>query len=548
MNNGLEDAEKYINDIIQNLPDSKYKQRFREELLEYLEDGEKKSGNDGKTNSSEEMIKKLGKKVLLIQNYNDFYRDTHPKRWFITTVFYVLLSFIVSSIASAPLRQFETLFFYSDYSASTISSIITVSFSILFALAVNHAFYKFIATRLSIHFESDKRKKKLLFIFFLLPIISILLAVFWLPSYCIGQENTLEIMFFPLPFLCAFLPALADFEIVRKKRKPTIPDTRLPYLTLAGFWVLIVIIVLSENFPNTALPYVLGNLKMAFYEFHFLIFFWADILVMIPNFMHLGLSGIDTSSFSFFDGNPQQVVNQQIIEAAIYIGVIGLAGVFLVYSARKKKDIVSKRWAKAVGLILISYSLFMIMPIKSTGESHIEWKVPEMELSRNIEEKQFGVFYDFIKFKNSNEGYIFNYDTCSIDDDFVAVQSSGYVFTANLKNISSVYEAKTIRTETRDQDSYCPKPTERKYDAPSTFFFQEGWKCLDRNDNVISMESRNVSDGCAKVAYNNHEILEGTACPIQSIDISKDRSWALIRMACIYGVDELHLADLRNLK
>lgn len=289
---------------------------------------------------------------------------------------------------------------------------------------------------------------------------------------------------------------------------------------------------------------------MAFYGLHFLIFFLIDIVAMIPNLMHLGLSGIGTSSSSsfFLGSSPQRVINQQIIEVAIYVGAVGLAGAFFLHSAHKKKDIISKRWAKAVGPILISYSLFMILPIKSTGGSHIDWKVPEIELSRNIEKKQFGAFYDLIKFKNNNEGYVFNYDTCNIDDSFVAVQSSGYVFTIDLKNISSVDETKITQTEIQDQENYCPKLTEREYDAASTFFFQEGWKCLDQNDNVILTESKNVLDGCTKITYNDREILEEVTCLVQSIYIGKDGNWALIKMACIYGVDELHLADLRSLK
>lgn len=540
---------EYVDDIIKELPYSKYTSRFREELLEHLEDSEKEFTNDVKTDTFEKTIEKLGQKILLIQDYNDFYRGTHPKRWFITIAFYVFLSFLVSYIASAPLGQFKISYFYSDYSASTGSSLITVLFSILFALAVNHAFYKFIAARLSIHLESDKRKKKFLFIFFLLPFISIILTAFLRLSYNIEQENTLELIFYLLPFLCAFLPALVAFEIILKKRKPIISDTKLPYLTLIGFWILIILIVASEKFPYATLPHVLGNLKMAFYELHFLIFFLIDIMAMIPNLMYLGISDIDTfSSSSLLGSSPQQVVNQQIIEMATYVGAVFLAGTLFVYSARKRKDIVSKHWTKAVGLILISYSLFMILPIKSLGGPQIDWKVPEMELSRHIEKKQFGIFYDIIKFKNNNEGYIFNYDSCNIDDNFVAVQSSGYVFTTDLKNISSVDEIETIRTEAQVQENYCPKPAERAYEATSTFFFQEGWKCLDENDNILSTENRNALNGCTKIAYNDREVLKGSMCPVRSIDMSTDKSWGLIRMACIYGVDKLHLVDLRELK
>jgi hypothetical protein len=241
------------------------------------------------------------------------------------------------------------------------------------------------------------------------------------------------------------------------------------------------------------------------------------------------------------------MVNRQIALVAVYIIIVGLTGILFLRSARKKKDIIQKRWAKAAGLLLISYSLFLILPIKSVGMAKIEWKVPEMELSRHIEERQFGVFYDLIKFKNSNEGYIFNYNTCSTENSFIAVQSSGYVFTADLNNVSSVDTIGTIRTETQDQGNYCPKPAEREYEATSTFFFQDGWKCLDQDNSPIAMGYTDVLNGCAKIAYNDREILEGSMCPVQSIDMSVNKSWGLIRMACIYGVDALYVVDLRGL-
>lgn len=59
MNGKTENAEKYIDDIIKDLPDSKYTQRFREELLEHVEDSEKEFKDEEKATASEEIIKKI---------------------------------------------------------------------------------------------------------------------------------------------------------------------------------------------------------------------------------------------------------------------------------------------------------------------------------------------------------------------------------------------------------------------------------------------------------------------------------------------------------
>jgi len=67
------DTGEYIDDIVKELPPSPYRTRFREELLEHLEDGEKDLIDRNENDISEQIMQKIGDKDTLTESYVDFY-------------------------------------------------------------------------------------------------------------------------------------------------------------------------------------------------------------------------------------------------------------------------------------------------------------------------------------------------------------------------------------------------------------------------------------------------------------------------------------------
>lgn len=537
--------KQYVDDIIQELPLSKHTTRFREELLQHMEDCEENLNNPVGTNISKHTMQKIGDKDLIIQTYREFHRKFHSKLLFLELIVYALLSLLIYFISAIIPNFFETTYLYSDHSNPLFFGIINLCAAIFFALTVNYTFYNFLSVRLSLHLESDDRKQRLLVLFFFLPAISALTNLMS-AFYTLGQAQLWGILIAPLPFLCAFLPALINFRIIRKDRKNTRIDAALPYLTLVIFLIFLLLVAAADKIPFSEILQPLQVIATIFYGFHFILFALIDVIVNLPYF---GLFPINTSSSASYV-SPVQMVIVNIVIAAAYVLSLGLGGVLALRSARKQKDPFKKRWERAMGLMLCVYALFVFLPIKSINAPVIDWKVPMIEVSKQIEKKQFGVFYDFIKFKNDDEGYIYNYDVCGTENGFIASQSSGNVFILNTTNVSSINEIKAVHTEKQNKEKYCLASPTENYDAESLFFFQEGWKYLDKNDAPLSMNER--SGSCVKITYNDYEVLqasyENSMREIQSINMSADDNWALIKMADIYSVDFLYLVDLRELK
>lgn len=532
--------KQYVDDIIQELPLSKHTTRFREELLQHMEDCEQNLNNPVGTNISKHTMQKIGSKDLIIRTYREFHRQRHSNLRLLELGLYALLSWLIYFISAMIPSFFETAYLYSEYSVTLSSGIINLCAAIFFALAVNYTFYNFLSIHLSLRLESNDRKQRLLVLFFFLPAISALTNLMFAFS-TLGQAQLWGVLIAPLPFLCAFLPALINFRIIRKDRKNTRIDAALPYLTLVIFLIFLLLVVAADKIPFSEILQPLQVIATIFYGFHFILFALIDVIVNLPYFV---LFPINASNSAPYVG-PVQMVIVNIAIAATYVLSLGLGGILALRSARKQKDPSKKRWERAIGLMLCAYALFVFLPIKSINAPVIDWKMPMIEVSKQIEKKQFGVFYDFIKFKNDDEGYIYNYDVCGTENGFIATQSSGNVFILNTTNVSSVNEVKAVRTKKQDTGKNCLASPTEEYDAESFFFFQEGWKCLDKDDAPLPMGRL---EGCAKVTYDDREILANSMREIQSINMSADDNWALIKMAGIYSVDFLYLVDLRELK
>ncbi|MFA7170376.1 MAG: hypothetical protein WC180_00105 [Candidatus Paceibacterota bacterium] len=536
--------KQYVDDIIRELPISEYTSRFCEELLEHLEDCEEDFNDQPGADSPKQTVRKIGDKDLIIRTYKEFHRERHSKLRRLELSFYVIFSWLIFFITSTIPNYLESTYLYSDHPAPLFSGIMIFCAAIFCTLAINYTFYNFLSVRLSLHSESDDRKQKLLVIFFFLPAISALvnlMTAFSAP----GQAQLWGILIAPLPFLSAFLPALINFKIICKNKKNVGLDATLPYLTLTVFLVFLLLVAATDKilFLETLSP--LQAIVNIFYIFHFILFILIDVIVDLPFFALFPMDNSNSASYVV----PVQMVSVNIAIAAAYVMSLGAIGVLALRSARKQKNLAEKRWNRAVGLILCAYAIFMFLPIKSIDTPAINWNVPAKEISKQIEKKQFGIFYSFIKFKNDDEGYVYNYDTCSTENGFIAKQSSGQIFYFDVTGASSIREVKTVRMEKQKGKEYCAQIPTKGYDAESLFFFQEGWKCLDKEDTPLPMGRL---EGCAKITYADREIFKETyehsTSEIQSIEMSADGNWALIKMADVYSVDFLYLADLREPK
>jgi len=247
------------------------------------------------------------------------------------------------------------------------------------------------------------------------------------------------------------------------------------------------------------------------------------------------------------------------VTVCLIIGILVLsfllAGIYLY--AFSKKD-VSARYKKQkliCAMILISYSLYLLLPLNKIPEPKMEWKVPTVKISEKIEKNELGIFYHLTKYINQDEGFAFHYQACSSNNIFTIVQSEEKVLSIDTGKIDKSDKMPfAVFSKNINRSGI---PCEQHYnnifiDNKSSI---EGFDCLNdiKKPDLNSNGNPLYHSTCEKLTYNGKEIFAesypDSSDTIDDITLSQNKEWALINVENgIYATHELYLIDLRSLK
>ena len=517
------DIEDYVDDIVRDLPHSKYTSRFREELLEHSEDGTRELEGKNETDISKKIMQKIGSKKDLAEQYNGFHDLCFSKLWIAETIIY--------SIVSLPLLAITSIAFM-------------LIFLLPFAIIANNLIYKFIAARLSAYCDDSRRRKMILIILIIPPIAFNLL---WgLGSYKDFPDDTKGYLFIVLASLVAMLgvyfPAAKNFKSAYKSKN--IPTSRFVYLIplffLIGFAVDRAINLSWIDYSSDPLSWHI--ISQALYLPIAIIY---SFIAALDFLLYTVIQG------GFFGNIFGSTTGPKL--TAVFIILVGLGGLWLFISSSKNRLKKPERWTECLGLITFLSCFFWFLSADKIPQPEINWEVPAINLSEKIEKKQLGTLYPLIKSSEDKTNGLEehspkNYEICPGRNSFLVSQGKKNVFNINLENISSLNDLEIGPQKKADRENYCKK---REYD--SRIFWQEDFECKNDAKKTDFNEQGDYiwHSDCEKVTYKGKEIFketsEDSSGRIYGIEISEDKQWAIIGID--YALfDHIYLVDLRGLK
>lgn len=551
MSNKL-DLEKYIDDIIQELPSSKYTQRFREELLEHSEDSMKELRENNETDILEKVMQKIGNREEIITQYKIFHDLCFAKIWFVETIFYSLITLPIMLLASGGIILTMGLIF----------SIIPI-FVIAFFIIIINLVYKFIATRLAAHCNDLQRKKTIIAIITLIPIITAFVSNFNIiaevQSYAGVEKMTfweilLEIIGASLYAFSVYLLAKKNIDAACKNNRKEKSAPKLIYL-LPIFIFIGFAIALMKNLSfniSEVLPWPLNFLFGIITIPSSILYFVISILDI---YLYQIIAGVFYSMFGAVTGEKITI---------LFIVFAGLCGLWLFASPSKFRIKNPDRWMESLGLIIFFNSMFGIAYFitSKVEEPKINWQVPTINISEKIERQEFGKFYPFI----------INYDISDVLDAYypdlyrISVQDNGftvshvgsYNYWVETEKISSLSDLKITR-----QGEYIePKQeilTEAEYfkmmeesEKNPKPLLRKGFSCTNKNGESTTLEGSEYTsprEECVGVRYYSKDIWNEPSGQVYAVYVSqsKDNNWAIINIEHNYAVF-VYLVDLRSLK
>lgn len=548
----LEQNEKYIDDIIKELPLSGYTSRFREELLEHMEDIEEdlESGNK---NIEEKTIKNIGSKDELVKEYNEFHIFCFSKFWIVKTLFYSFLSLPILFITSAAIVLATSMMF----------AVSTGGFALLLipiAYKVNCLLYKFIAIQLAPYCHDKERRKTILAILLVPAFLFLFLRYFSTTNYASSEnwwQNLIDKLSLSLSFLVAaifiYFSAAKNFKAAYQKKENTKDTSKLIYLLPLFFFI---------GFATNLASGFFDALKALPQPFNFIL----QIFFLPGDIIYSGLSILDLVIYetieSIFATLFNTVIAQEIM--TLFIAFIGLCGLWLFVSSSKVKNKIPDRWMESLGLIIFFNSIFGLTYFitSKVKEPEIQWQVPAVNISEKIERQELGWFYPFVpNFEISDVMDAYYPDLYRIDiqdNGFNISHVDRYNYWVETEKISSLSDLKI-----KKQGEYIEPKQEMLTEAQYFKMMEEseknpkpqlrtGFSCTDKDGKSISLEGAEYTSSmqeCTDVKYYGKDIWKSSSGQVYILYItqSKDNNWAVISVQRNYAVF-VYLVDLRSMK
>lgn len=521
-------AERFVDDIIKDLPLSPYTPRFREELLEHINDAEEDLIDRNENNISEKIMQKIGDKNTLTESYVDFYRNSLSALWPIELIVYIALS---------PVLWFVTCVIMFAYDSITndslwILKLIVIAFSFLIAYAFNHIVFNFAAKRLSPHVGNKKRRILTALSLVVVPTFYMISMISWQSPHSISTllEFLANIVLVLAPIYIA--NGIAFGIIPQKNKKTSAGNTKTPYLLLFIF-----------------LATLLGSIPLAQKKTGMPFLMFPDTISTPWQFLDaiVSLVTIPISLFYYLAGSLSIFIKLdtpttfKIFGALLVIVAVG--GIWLITIASKAKTKNDKSWKRATGIALVAYAAFILLPINKTPTTS-GLSIPSFDVTKKIEQNQMGLLYPAYEYLNYTTIGIF-YTACREGNLFTVTQGSGNKESYFLIDVTNVPEGQTpiITAETRQGRGECTQEFFLYGDN-----YPQGFECPNCKKDIQYDDIGNVTSfslDLTNLAYNGHKLLnKDFSSGIREIKVSDNREWALFEL----NADQIRLVDLRKLR
>ena len=517
------DVEKFVDEIIKELPFSKYTSRFREELLEHSEDSEEELANQNINNIPEKIMHNIGDKKTLTKSYVGFHNRYCGNLWPLEFLIYIPLSILIFIIV------FATVFFCTIDSPAWYMRGLSFIFSAVISFGIAYAFFKAVFWRLAPHIKREGSKIIAVILLTLVPTLYNIIVVTSAAAENALPWDTFIDLFMPLSAMSIYYLAVCiAFKIIIPRRQKNLSVPLNPYLLLVGFWLILSASIIASRQNTETLDGAWQLLGAALLPLNLA----TDVCLnlILGNLLSIAFPAVTT---------------------CLIIGVLVLSllstGVSLYVSSKKDTSAGHKRWKSACAIALISYSLYLLLPLCKINEPKMDWKVPVSKISENIERDELGIFYHLSKYINQDEGFAFHYQACTNGNIFTIVQSSEKVFLLKTEtaNIFAKIPPAVFSENIGANNILCEQPHNGE--------FADGFVCLDGNDSPYIDFAGNSLDNssCEKLNYNGKEIFTksnlDSSRKINNIIVTENKQWALIEIKNgFYATEEIYLVDLRG--
>lgn len=222
---------------------------------------------------------------------------------------------------------------------------------------------------------------------------------------------------------------------------------------------------------------------------------------------------------------------------SVLVIIFTLAGLRAVVRAEKTKPTFERRWRIAIGLSIVAYGCYLILPLSRINEPEIDWNVPAIDVAKSIEHTALGDFYYLSKNIERNAGFSPEYFMCDRGGSFVVSQ----YLSGGMERSSSITIDSDLAAGSIDSDIF----RSRSIGTPCTsgeINIPDGFECL----NGSAAES--FDQGCEMLTYRGQSVFSvNQYAPsgyfVNNILLSRNKQWALIDV----GLSNLYLADLRSI-
>lgn len=470
-------------------------------------------------------MQKIGDKNTLTESYVDFYNRYCGNLWFLEFLIYMPLSILVFIMTSC------SIYFFAQNTTVWYMEGFNLILSAIISFGIDYAFFKIVFWRLAPHIK-NKRDKIVATVIFL-TLVTALYIVLDLTSMTAGSmflwDNFRDFLI-PLSAISMYYLAICiAFKIITPRRRKILSIPLNPYLLLAGFWLILVASIFASY----------QRIETSDGIWQFMSAALLPLVLTTDVCFNLILGNLLSLAFA--------PVTACLIIGSLVLAIL-LAGVYLYMSLQKDTATGHKQWKSVFAIALISYSLYLFLPLYKISEPEIGWTVPVSKISENIERDELGFFYHLSKYINQDEGFAFHYQTCADDNVFTIVQSSEKVFflETDTAKTSDAIPQTVFKENISSEKASCNQDHNGD--------FADGFTCLDKNGKPYADSIGNVpSSSCEKLDYNGKEIFAesslGSFGRVNNIVITENKKWAMIEIENgIYTTEEIYLVDLRELK
>lgn len=533
--------KEFADDILKDLPPSPIALRFRDEILEHLEDAQEELERqiDNPNQIKTKLMQRIGNKATLTESFNDFHRSRFAKWWPAELLFYAIFFFF--GIFTMNLSLMSAYGF--SMSLSNLQSIFVIMLSSVIVFVIDYAFFRFVALRLTPHLDS---KKKMIgaILLMLLPV----LAEIMLWGYSLADWESISTI--GLMGLLILGSMGIAFGFIRPRGKNLLASPSAPRIFFAIFLILMASDILASYLGPDNDPW----LRKAIATFS-----------IVTRAAETGINGLVTivaTYMSLYDIIPQTIY------AGIFIAAFALLGILIAASASRAKSPIRKDWHRIIGIAIFIYGLCQLLPLSRIPEPQLEWQLPATEISEKIERGELGMFYDYAKTANTLAQNPY-YSVCMSDNIFTITPTSMWRrYVMDVSGLSLPEQNPLlISKKINGRDDLTAEEECRNYSP-----FPEGFECLDENNDKIEPQVTsdvdesgkefimNFTQECHKLVYKDQTIFEESyvhsAGSIEDIKLSDNKQWVMLNISdgqmydqgdpYFYGSHNLYLVDLRD--